>query len=607
MKNLKLLWRLMEGNRLLYAGSIAGIGLATLISITAPLVIRLTLDSIIGDKALAAPEWVIKAIDAMGGTGALSRNLWICGLCLVLLTVLNGIFLYLKGRWSAAASESIARNIRERLYSHLQSLPYDEQVKAKTGDLVQRCSSDVETVRSFLAIQLVEMGRAVFMTSMIAAVMLSLDVRLSLVAMAIIPGIFAFAVVFFFKVKKAFQLSDEAEGRLSTVLQENLSGVRVVRAFARQEYEQGKYDEKNREFRDLTYRLFRLLAWYWSFSDMMCMLQIGAVLIVGSYWSVQGTVTLGTLVVFTTYEGMLLWPIRQMGRILTDMGKALVSVQRIQEVLDTPAEPLDEGGLRPEIHGRIEFKDVSFSYSDGREILSAITFTVEKGQTVSIMGPTGSGKTTLVNLLLKLYDYTSGSIRLDGVELRDIDRKWLRRKVGYVAQEPFLFSKSIRENLSLAKPQASQGEIYEAAQTACVHNVILEFEKGYETMVGEKGVTLSGGQKQRATIARTVLNDYPVLIFDDSLSSVDAETDASIRSSLKKRSRDVTTFIIAHRITTLMESDRILVLDRGRLVQHGTHEELINRDGLYKRIWSIQNELEQDLEGELRTEQAVNE
>jgi ATP-binding cassette subfamily B protein len=589
----------MKGSRLIYMGAFAAIGIATLLSTLGPLVIRTTIDSVIGGKPMDIPTWFSPVIEAAGGKSALKQNLWYSGAILVLLTVLNGIFLYLKGKWSAVASESIARNIRERVYDHLQSLPYDYQVKARTGDLIQRCTSDVETIRSFLAVQFIEIGRAVLIVASVSAIMFSLDVRLSFVSMAVVPVIFCFAFVFFRKVRSIFLLADEAEGRLSTVLQENLTGVRVVRAFARQAHEIEKFDIKNVEFKDLVYRLMRLLAIYWSSSDLLCLLQIAAILIAGSYWASSGAITLGTLVVFTSYEGMLLWPVRQTGRILTDMGKTFVSAGRIMEILDEPAEAMEEDALKPVIRGGIEFDNVSFDYKDGSPILNNISFTVKRGQTVAIMGPTGSGKTSLVNLLLRLYDYKSGSIKIDGTELRSIDKRWLRRNIGIVAQEPFLFSKTIKENIGLTKAHIEDDEVYRAAVTASVHDVIMDFEKGYDTAVGERGVTLSGGQKQRVTIARTVINNYPVLIFDDSLSAVDTETDAAIRKALRERRRDITTFIISHRVTTLSEADLILVLDRGELVQSGTHDELIAQDGLYRRIWTIQNELENDLEKEL--------
>lgn len=599
MNNLKLLWSFMKGNRLMYFGAIISIGLATLFSFFSPLVIRLTIDSIIGGKEINAPSIVLRLIEAVGGTSMLAKNLWICGLLLILLSALNGIFTFLKGKWTAVAAETTARNIRNKLYNHLQHVHYDYHVKAETGDVLQRCTSDVDTIRAFLAVQFVEIGRALFMLTLALTIMMSLDVRMTLISMIVVPFIFAFAIVFFMRVKKAFKASDEAEGRLSNVLQENLIGVRVVRAFARQDYETDKFDEKNAEYKDLTYDLLKLLAGYWSSSDLLCMLQIGAVLTFGSYWASIGRISLGTLIVFITYESMLLWPVRQMGRILTDLGKSLVSLKRIEEILEHPIEEPAEGEMKPEIKGEIEFKNVTFGYDEAKPILKNVSFKVKAGQTVAILGPTGSGKTSLVHLLPRLYDFKEGSITIDGIDIRKIEKKWLRKNIGIVLQEPFLYSKSIIENIGLAKDNALEEEVYHAAETASVHSVIQEFEKGYETMVGERGVTLSGGQKQRVAIARTLILNSPVLIFDDSLSAVDTETDTAIRKALNQRDKSVTTFIISHRITTLSEADFIVVLDEGQVVQIGTHQELISQAGLYNRIWSIQNALEEGAEEEL--------
>lgn len=598
VNKLKLLWTLMKGNRMLYLGAVLSIGISTGLSLIPPLVIRSTLDSVIGGQPLDLPPIILSIVEELGGRDSLSRNLWACSLVLVFVTLINGIFLYTKGKWSAQASESTARNMRERLYEHLQSLPYNYHVSAETGDLIQRCTSDVETIRRFLAMQFIEIGRAVFMLAMALMVMISLSPDMTRVSMIVVPVIFIMAVVFFIKIKKTFQASDEAEGRMSTTLQENLTGVRVVRAFGRQAYESEKFGKRNRDYRDLTYRLIRLLAVYWASSDMLIMLQGGTVLIIGVIWAAAGTISLGTLVVFISYESMLLWPIRQMGRILADMGKAFVSLGRIYEILSKPVEDRGEKLLKPEVYGNIEFNNVGFRYDDGSYVLKDLSFSIKKGQTVAILGPTGSGKSSLVHLLQRLYDYQEGSLKIDGVELKAIDRKWIRKHVGIVLQEPFLYSKTIKENIALTRADAEDSKIYEAAGIASVHEVIEEFEQGYDTPVGERGVTLSGGQKQRVAMARTLVPDSPILIFDDSLSAVDTETDARIRERLKERSRDVTTIIISHRVTTLSEADLILVLDHGRLIQSGTHEQLVSQPGLYQRVWSIQNSLELEFKDE---------
>ncbi len=587
----------MSGQKRRYVGAILAVGLATLFSLASPLVLRVLIDSVIGNEPLHIPQWLISVLEAIGGRSLLARNLWIGGLLIVLLTLLRGAFLYLKGKWSAIASESVAKSMREELYDHLQHLTYDHHVKAKTGDLIQRCTSDVETIRRFLAMQFIEVGRAIFMLGAVLPIMLSLNVKMTIVSMIVVPIVFAFAVVFFAKVRKAFQLSDEAEGELSTVLQENLTGVRVVRAFARQVYEIDKFDHHNTKYRELTYRLIWLLAWYWGTSDLICLAQIGTVIVLGAFLAAQGTISLGTYFVFASYVAMLLWPVRQMGRILTDMGKTLVSLGRIKEILDTPAEDFRVEGKKPRILGNIEFKNVTFSYGGERSVLLDVTFRVQQGQTVAILGPTGSGKSSLVHLLPGLYDYEKGSIKIDGVELREINKGWLRKHIGIVLQEPFLFSKTIKDNIGLAMEDVQETDIMEAARTAAIHDVILQFEEGYDTSVGERGVTLSGGQKQRVAMARILVENYPILIFDDSLSAVDTETDATIQAALKQRSHCATTFIISHRITTLSEADVILVFDEGRLIQSGTHDELIREPGLYHRVWELQGSLEKEIVG----------
>lgn len=584
----------MRGNRLLYFGSIIFVGLATLLSLVSPLIMRFTLDNVIYGRSMELPAFLDRIVVGFGGIDGLRRNLWICGLALLAITIVNGVFQFVKGRWSAAASESIAKQLRDDLYDHIQRLPYDSHVKAETGDLIQRCTSDVETVRRFLSVQLVELGRAIIMLVAAIFIMIKIDKQMTLASVLVVPIIFTFAFVFFIKVQKAFLKADESEGRLSNILQENLTGVRVVRAFGRQVYEDEKFDRQNIEYRDLVNKLIRLLAMYWSLSDGLALFQIALVVVLGVYRASSGQITFGDMNVFVSYVSMLLWPIRQMGRILTDMGKTLVSVGRIQEILERPVESQDEDSVEAPINGDIVFENVDFEYEKGKPILKNLSFRVKQGQTVAILGPTGSGKSSLVHLLQRLYDYTGGSITIGGVELKKIDKKWLRRQVGLVLQEPFLYSKTIKENIRIARPSASDEEVYQASRIASVHDVISEFEKGYDMPVGEKGVTLSGGQKQRVAIARTIINDCSILIFDDSLSAVDTETDAAIRRELNKRSKEISTFIISHRVTTLAEADLILVLDEGRLIQSGSHQDLSQQPGLYQRIWSIQNSMEEE-------------
>lgn len=591
MKNIKFIWSYMEGKRLLYTGAIICVALGTVISIINPLILQVTIDSIIGDLPLDLPAWLQARLGWITNNEQLLKNLMLAGLSLVLLTILNGVFLYFRGKWSAAASEGIAKNLRDELYNHLQHLSYDYHVKAKTGDLIQRCTSDVEQVRLFLGVQLVEVARAVFIISISFIIMLKIYVNLTLVAIAAIPLIIGHSYYFYILVKKIFKDADEAEARMSTVLQENLTGVRVVKAFARENYEIGKFEEMNRDYRDKVHRVIRNMAWYWSISDLFCLIQIAAVLVAGVYWTVQGEISLGNLVVFVSYESMLIWPVRQLGRILTDLGKMQVAIDRIQEILEEETEFPAEEGLKPEIKGEISFNKVSFAYGDGQPVLRNVSFRVKRGQTVAVLGPTGSGKSTLVHLLTRLYDCQGGSIEIDGYDIKEIDKKWLRKHVGLVLQEPFLFARTIKENIAFANPAAGENDIYEVARIAAVHEFIEEMEEGYDTPVGERGVSLSGGQKQRIAIARTLIRNCPILIFDDSLSAVDTETDLQIRKALQERSKETTTFIISHRINTLSMADLILVLEDGEIAQMGSHEELIRQEGMYRRIWEIQNSI----------------
>ena len=589
---MKKIIQLTKGNRLLYFAAIASIGIASFIAMIEPMVIRVTIDSIIQNNPLQLPKSIMKLVQLVGGREVLWGNIWICSLFLVSLTCVRGIFLYLKGRVSAQAAENIARNLRLKLYDHIQNLPYGYYVNAESGDLIQRCTSDVETVRKFFAVELVEIGRAVFLVAFAIIMMLSLNKKMTLIAMVVVPFIFIFSFIFFYKIKHNFEKADNQEGVLTSILRENLTGVRVVKAFGRESFEIEKYEKENKEYRDLNYKIINVLSNYWSISDFLCMIQIGLVLMSGIYFAVSGEISLGTLVVFITYEGMLLWPVRQLGRILSDMGKMTVSFGRISSILEVPEEAETGEALKPEIKGEICFENVSLEYEKDKPVLQDISFKVNKGETVAIVGPTGSGKSTLAHLLLRLYDYKSGSIKIDGVELIDIERKWIRDNVGIVLQESFLYSRTIKENIKMAKLDAEDNEVEKVATIAAVHNVITSFEKGYDTIVGENGVTLSGGQRQRVSIARTLIKNLPILIFDDSLSAVDAETDKIIRQQLKEKSKDATTFIVSHRISTVMDADKIIVLNGGKVEEIGTHEDLINKEGIYKRIWDIQNSID---------------
>ncbi len=568
------------------------------IGLLTPLLMAETVDAVIGNRPLNAPGFIVQAFESIGGRAFVAQNLWIVSLILVGASLIRSCFLYIKGRSTAMAAEQAAFDLRQRLYGHLQRLSYNYHVKAETGDLIQRCTSDVETTRRFLASQLIEVVNSLLVISIAMWILFGRNVRLTLISTAVIIPLFMFSFLFFKKVIQHFRVADEAEGKMSAVLQENLTGVHVVRAFGRQRYEAEKFDAKSDDFKKCVDKVIWLLAVYWSSSDAMVMAQNCVMIIVGVLAAAKGEISLGTLTIFISYINSILWPVRQLGRILSDAGKALVSLERIDEILRQPPEKDAETPITPSLKGDIVFNDVSFAYEEKRPVLEHVSFTAHAGETVAILGSTGAGKSTLVHLLQRLYEPTKGTITIGGSPLNQIEKHHLRSRVGLVLQEPFLFSKTIRENIAIAQKDAPDEDIFEAARVAQADEFIRESEKGYDTVVGERGVTLSGGQKQRVAIARTLMKDNDVLIFDDSLSAVDTRTDAAIRTELAKKRQDVTTFIISHRITTLAEADRILVLEQGRIVQEGTHEELIQQPGLYRRIYEIQGAMEEELKDE---------
>lgn len=590
------LWRIAKTSRaplfIMLACTLAGAFTAYL----TPLVVSFTVDSVLGENAPALPAFLRPLYADIGGREFLLANLWVCAALLLAVSVANGVFTFFRGRFAAVLGEGMSKSLRDALYSSISGATYAWHKATQTGDLIQRCTSDVDTLRRFVQLQLMQILRTVGMACTAVAIMLPISRPLTLVAVCLMPLLVVFSYFYSSRVQHYFTEVDEAEGRLTTALQENLTGMRVVRAFARQKQELEKYTRLHDEFRTLSLKLNDLMGLYWGFSDMMGYSQIALVLIVGTVMAVRGSVTVGTVLLFTSYASMLTFPMRQLGRILADLVMADVSLGRLEEILDAPQETEPGKALCPEVTGKVEFDHVSFAYPDGGEVLHDISFTAQPGQTIGILGSTGAGKSTLMHLLQRLYAPTAGRILLDGTDIADIRRSHLRRSVGIVLQEPFLFSRTLAENIAIARPDAGEAQRVEAARTACIHDVITGFADGYDTVVGERGVTLSGGQKQRVAIARMLLQNTPVCIFDDSLSAVDAETDSAIRTALAARGTG-TTFLITHRIATLRAADLILVMDNGRIVQRGTHAELQAQEGLYRRICVIQNELDEPAKG----------
>lgn len=595
MNNFYLISKYMKGKRLIYFFAILSTILSSIITVVSPLVIKTTVDSIIGQKPVES-KWINYIFSSSFFQDTVSGKLLIAALIIILLSIFNGVFMYLRGRFASEASETLSKRLKDELYSTILKSDYNFYSKYQSGDVIQRCTSDVETVRNFIVNQFVEVGRTIFLTGMIAYVMISMNLKMALISMITIPVSFLLTYYFFKKVQNQFKIADEAEAELSTVIQENITGVRVVKAFAREDFEKEKFNDKNRNYRNLDFNLGLTFAKFWSLSDFISLTQILIVIVIGSYFAVRQEITIGTLVAFSSYIGMLLWPIRQLGRIFSDLGKMKVSLKRINEILSEEKEDLESGFNNIKLKGNIVFKDVWFGYKKDRPILKGVSFEIKQGQTVAFFGSTGSGKSTIISLLLRLYEYDSGSITIDGIELKNISKKTLRKNIGVVPQEAFLFSKTVKENIKITKIKAKDAEVIESAKIASVHDDITQFENSYETLIGEKGVTLSGGQRQRLTIARTIIKEFPILIFDDSLSAVDTETEEKIRQELKEKSKERTTILISHRISSVKDADLIIVLEKGVVTNIGTHEELINQEGLYKKVWKIQSLIKKEAE-----------
>lgn len=585
------LYRMLTGFRLAYLGAVAGVGLAAVLRTGQSLLLRYLVDDVLGQ-------------------GRFDSILLLVGLGFVALALGQGAFSFLSGRWAAQTAEGITLRLRNYLYDHIQRLSFTYHDETKTGELIQRATSDVDAVRRFFADQAIGAGRIIMLFVVNFVALWTLNARLALLSVIVVPLITLMSVFFFRKISKAYEAFQEQEAKLSTTLQENLTGVRVVKAFARQSYEQEKFELDNWEQYQRGRRLLILHSLFWPLSDILCGGQMLGGFLAGALMALDGTITVGTYMAAVRLIIWLIWPMRNLGRLIVQMSTGMVSYKRVTELIKEEREPLDEGAHRPsgDTRGEVVFKDVCFDYGNGDgAVLKDISFRCEPGQAVALLGSTGSGKTSLVNLLPRFYAYNGGSLTLDGVDLNEYPRHFLRRQIGIVEQEPFLFSRTVRENISYGvgrevahRSDALDEEIEAAARAAAIHDVILSFPDGYDTLVGERGVTLSGGQKQRVAIARTLLKDPRILILDDATSSVDTETEGEIREAMERLMQGRSTFIIAHRIQSVMNADLILVLDQGRIVQRGTHKELMMvEDGIYRRIYDVQARIEDELEKEI--------
>lgn len=594
--DLRTIIHYMKGYRFYYVVAVLSTALSILFSRLIPLVVKFTIDNIISNKNIES-KFLSSIYYEFGGREFFLRNLWLVGLIVVVFAFFNSFFSFLREKMAGYTSENFAKKLRDDLYNVILKAEYGFYSKFQSGDVIQRCTSDVETIRRFIAADAISIWRIIFTIFLALFVMLKLNVKMTLASSAMIPALFGSSLYFFVKVKRYFEKVDEAEAAVTTVVQENITGVRVVKAFTREEYEIKKFLEKNTEYRKLDLKLLKLFANFWSISDFLAFSQFVFTIGFGTYFTVKGEITVGTLIVFTTYVGMLMWPVRELGILLSNFGKVKVSLKRVNEILSEKLEDLENGG-EIKLNGDIEFRDVWFGYNPEHPVLKGVSFKISKGEKVAFFGGTGSGKSTVISLLMRLYDVDGGEILIDGVNIREIPKSILRKNIGLVPQEAFVFSKTVRENIAITKPDSDIEEIILSAKLASVHDDIVKFERGYDTLVGEKGITLSGGQRQRLTIARTLVNDYPILIFDDSMSAVDTETERKILEAIRKRSENTTTIIVSHRISSIKDADKIIVFENGVVTAIGNHEELVNHPGLYQRVWRIENVLKLTETGE---------
>ena len=577
------LWRLMKGFQFEYFFATVMQGLSAYSKTLTYLLLSFFVDNYLIASTGDLPVWLI----AQG---------------FVALAGMHGVFTFLSGRYAAKTAEGTIERLRNYLFDHIQNLPFSYHAETDTGDLIQRCTSDVDALRRFYNDQAIGIGRIsmLFIVNFIA--LLRLNTQLGLISVLAVPFILGTSLYFFQKVSKAYEAYQEQDAVLSTTLQENLSGVRVVKAFARQPYEIEKFERSNWEKFLRGKKLLTIHSLFWPISDILCGAQMLGGFLIGALMTIRGEISVGD---YLAYAGLVIWiiyPLRGLGRFIVQMSNGFVSYDRVFKIIKEEREPLDQGNFKPRggIVGSFKFIHVGFEYEEDDQVLHDINFEVSAGEKIALLGSTGSGKTTLVNLIPRFYDYSSGEILLDGFDLRLYSRRYLRQQIGIVEQEPFLFSRSIRENITYGVGRdVQQKEVEQAAKIAAVHDVILSFPDGYRTMVGERGVTLSGGQKQRIAIARTLLKDPKILILDDSTSSVDTETEAQIQGAMKVLMENRTSFVIAHRIQTILDADLILVLEDGRTVQRGTHDELVSREGIYRQIFNIQTRIEAELQEEI--------
>ncbi len=519
------------------------------------------------------------------------------GATMIGLQAVRSVLRFLDNYYQGALAQYVGYDMRLKIYDHVMNLSFSYHNHSDIGDLIQRSTSDVDQTASFIS-GMVPGLIDIFVTVIIGAYRVyQISPVLMWVSLVSVPITAVSSTIYFRYCNKEFDRIEKLESKMTTIIQENVNSSRVVRAFANEKYEFEKMDEANRAYAKRNGKMNTIMAAFWGGSDFLCFMQYALTISIGIFLARNEILSAADIVASLLLMGMLIWPMRSLGRIIASFGKASVAANRIDEILSIPEEYEINGTYVPEITGKIEFKRVTFQFEDDtKPLLKDVSFDIEAGQTIAIVGKTGSGKSTICNLLTRMLEITEGDILLDGVSIKDIEKKHLRKNMKLILQDPFLFSKTVYDNVAIVDPKLPTERIYEAARTASIHQEIEKFERGYKTIVGEKGTTLSGGQKQRIAIARMLVDESNVIIFDDSLSALDTKTDLMIRTALKKKRKDQTMIIITHRSTTAKEADKIIVLDQGSVSQIGRHEELVLQDGLYKELWGIQGELEEEFQ-----------
>ena len=589
MKYFNILFKFTKGYRTLYLLSFVILFFALTFLLLSTFMTKVLIDTLQNIPPSGPVDTFLTNI--LGGQPFLKDNLWLFSIIVLGLGLSRSLMFFSRLMMRGFMDVNIGRDIQLKLFYHIERLPYSFIKKNKSGDLIQTSTKDLDIVRRFLVRQVNSIVYTIFLTTIAFALLLTISWEIAVSSTIVLPVMFIYSFFLVKKVRKLFKVTEDSDGLVSAKIEEVLSGIRLVKAYNNENYEIKDFNEYLQDYRNKFIKWRLGTSFFLSTTDIMVFGQIAFTSLFGLYLTISGLIGLGTLVIALQFVTMVVWPVRDVAMTLSTLAQAVASIDRLNVILNQPLEDI-ESGERPEVSGQIVFDNMSFNYDDSDEVvLKNISFTVNPGETVAIMGKTGSGKSTISHLLTRLYDYSSGSIKIDGHELNGIAKEHIRRQIATVLQEPFLFSKTIINNLKIANRNASIEDIQQAAHIADIHQSILNFKDGYETKVGEKGVTLSGGQKQRLVIARTIISKAPILVFDDSLSAVDTETDINIRTALKKRQKQSSTLIITHRVATAKDADKIIVLEHGKIVQMGNHAQLIQEDGLYRRIYDIQTRM----------------